>query len=187
MDLLKKQHDVTQWVNDYSDALFGYAVQRLHDRHSAHDLVQETFLAAWRNVEAYNGKASVKTWLFTILKNKLVDHYRKAAVRQSAMLETDSDLFFDEAGHWKDGFCPQDWSSSAEGRMNTKEFYTVFNGCKSKLKEVYSTVFTMKYLDELDSNEICKVLGITTSNYWVIIHRAKTQLRACLETNWFTR
>lgn len=187
MNLVKKQYDVTQWVNDYSDALFGYAVQRVRDREGASDLVQETFLAAWRNVDAYNGEASVKTWLFTILKNKIIDHYRKAANRQTAIIKSDNDPFFDEADHWKDGLCPQDWGASPESRMNTKEFYTVFDGCKAKLKEIYSAVFSMKYLDDLQSEEICKVLNITASNYWVIIHRAKTQLRACLETNWFKR
>jgi RNA polymerase sigma-70 factor (ECF subfamily) len=172
MDLVKKQHDVTQWVNDYSDALFGYAVQRVGDRQGAADLVQETFLAAWRNVDGYNGEASVKTWLFTILKNKIIDHYRKAATRQAKFVKNDSNPFFDEADHWKDGLCPQDWGDHPETRMNTKEFYAAFDNCKGKLKEIYSAVFTMKYLEDLQSEEICKVLNITTSNYWVIIHRA---------------
>ncbi len=187
MDLVKKQYNVTQWVADYSDGLFGYAVQRVKDRDNANDLVQETFLSAWRNVDAYNGEASVKTWLFTILKNKIVDHYRKTALRQTASLKSDNDPFFDDGGHWKDGLCPQDWGANPEGRMNTKEFYSAFDGCKGRLKEIYNAVFTMKYLEELESEEICKVLTLTSSNYWVIIHRAKTQLRACLETNWFTR
>ena len=187
MDLIKKQYDVSQWVADYSDELFGYAVQRMRDRESAKDLVQDTFLAAWRNVDSYNGKASVKTWLFTILKNKLIDHYRKSTNRQLEFLDREKDPFFDEAEHWQKGFCPQDWGSDPQSKMNTKEFYSVFDGCKEKLKEIYCTVFTMKYLEDLTSEEICRVLSLTQSNYWVIIHRAKTQLRACLETNWFTR
>jgi len=52
-------------------------VQRVKDTHIAKDLVQETFLAAWRNIDKYNGEASVKTWLFTILKNKIIDQYQK--------------------------------------------------------------------------------------------------------------
>ncbi|WP_408132213.1 sigma factor-like helix-turn-helix DNA-binding protein [Klebsiella pneumoniae] len=56
-----------------------------------------------------------------------------------------------------------------------------------KLKEIQHAVFSMKYLDDIDSDEICKQLNITASNYWVLIHRAKTQLRSCLEKNWFTK
>lgn len=185
MQLIKEQHNVTQWVADFSDPLYGYAVQRLKDNHTAQDLVQETFLAAWRNVEQYNGEASVKTWLFTILKNKIIDHYRKIANRKTDSLEGDG-RFFDEEDHWRDGFCPKDWSNHAESRIETKEFFAVFDGCKGKLKEVQSTVFTMKYLDGLNSDEICSALGISSANYWVLIHRAKVQLRACLEINWFT-
>ncbi len=186
MDLVKKQHDVTRWVAEFSDALFGYCLQRVKDREQAADLVQETFLSAWRSVDDYNGEASVKTWLFTILKNKIIDHYRRSAKRQTETLSNSSDPFFDEGDHWRDGVCPQDWGNNAESRMETKEFYVVFDGCKQKLKEVQSAVFTMKYLDGLESEEICKVLSLTSSNYWVLIHRAKTQLRACLEMNWFS-
>ena len=186
MDLAKKQHNVTEWVADFSDGLYAYAAQRVKDNHTAQDLVQETFLAAWRNVDGYTGEASVKTWLFTILKNKIIDQYRKASKRKTDSLDGDSP-FFDEGDHWRDGFCPQDWGTNAASRMETKEFHAVFDGCKGKLKEVYSAVFTMKYLDGLESKEICKVLGLKSSNYWVLIHRAKVQLRACLEMNWFTR
>lgn len=78
-------------------------MQRVKDTHIAKDLVQETFLAAWRNVDKYNGEASVKTWLFTILKNKIIDQYRKSTTRLTDELnsdEADQDVFFDTAGHW---------------------------------------------------------------------------------------
>ncbi|MEO7530302.1 MAG: sigma factor-like helix-turn-helix DNA-binding protein, partial [Sediminibacterium sp.] len=60
----------------------------------------------------------------------------------------------------------------------------VLDGCKRKLQQVQQAVFSMKYMEDLDSTEICKALGITSSNYWVLIHRAKLQLRTCLEKNW---
>lgn len=186
MDLIKKQHNVTEWVNDYSDQLYNYAVKRLKDRDGANDLVQDTFLAAWRTVDQYTGEASVKTWLFTILKNKIIDHYRRNASRQTTSLNDDENMFFDEADHWREGFYPKNWKAEAEERLEAKEFYLVFNGCKSKLKDVHANVFTMKYLDGLKSEEICRVLGLTSSHYWVLIHRAKVQLRSCLEMNWFT-
>lgn len=187
MELIKQQHNVSAWVAEYSDALYRYAAQRLKDKDDAADMVQETFLSAWRSVAQYNGEASVKTWLFTILKNKLIDHYRKAASRQTESLSANDDApFFDEADHWRAGYYPKAWSAGPEAKMETKEFFVVFNGCKGKLKELHDAVFTMKYVDGLKSEEICKVLNLSSSNYWVLIHRAKVQLRACLEMNWFT-
>jgi DNA-directed RNA polymerase specialized sigma24 family protein len=71
--------------------------------------------------------------------------------------------------------------------VETKEFYQAFHGCSKKLKELQSTVFVMKYVDGLESEEICRELSLSSSNYWVLIHRAKVQLRACLEKNWMQK
>ena len=68
--------------------------------------------------------------------------------------------------------------------VETKEFYKILDYCKKKLQEMQHNVFVMKYMEDLDAEEICKVLNISSSNYWVIIHRAKLQLRKCIEQNW---
>lgn len=190
MSLEQQQKDAAKWVNDYSDMLYGFAVQRVNDTNSARDIVQDTFLAAWRNVDNYTGQASVKTWLFTILKNKIIDHYRKTSSRSARELSGDAEeqeLFFDSEDHWATNAYPKDWGINYDNRVETKEFYSILQKCKSKLKDIQASVFSMKYLDGLESEEICKVLNITSSNYWVLVHRAKVQLRACLETNWFVR
>lgn len=189
MDLNKKQHNATQWVNDYSDVLYAYVVQRVKNSESAKDLVQETFLAAWRNVDNYNGEASVKTWLFTIIKNKIIDHYRKSSRQITEELPEGNeplDAYFDEAEHWKESEYPKDWNIASK-KVESKEFYDVLGRCKTKLQDVQNAVFSMKYIDGLESEEICKALTLSSSNYWVLMHRAKVQLRACLEKNWFVR
>jgi RNA polymerase sigma-70 factor (TIGR02943 family) len=181
------QVTVTEWVNNYSDMLYGFAMQRIRDSNLAKDLVQDTFLAAWKNVEKYNGEASVKTWLFTILKNKIIDHYRKSSTRLTDELmqkEGDQDIYFDEADHWAKGSYPGNLGVDENSLVEKKEFYSIFTKCKNKLKQVQSAVFTMKYIDGLESEEICKALELSSSNYWVLIHRAKVQLRSCLEANW---
>lgn len=186
MDLHHNKVKATEWVNDYSDILYGYTLQRVKDTHLAKDLVQETFLAAWRNVAQYNGEASVKTWLFTILKNKIIDHYRKASTRLTDELSDDRNdaIFFEADGHWAESAYATDWQTGNSKSVETKEFYSILHQCKKKLKEIQEAVFNMKYLDNMESDEICKELNITPSNYWVLIHRAKVQLRSCLETNW---
>ena len=188
MVLKKNDRDVTQWVNDYSDALYGFALQRIKDKDTAKDLLQETFLAAWRNVDNYNAEASVKTWLISILKNKIIDHYRKSSKRvKDELLEMNSseNIFFDSEDHWAKGYYPKDWNVDYNTPLESKEFYKILKACKSKLKTIQDQVFTMKYMDDVESEEICKVLKLSASNYWVLIHRAKVQLRACLEVNWF--
>ena len=70
--------------------------------------------------------------------------------------------------------------------VRSAEFMHVLNECKNRLNEVQNAVFTMKYIDGEDSEMICKELNISSSNYWVLVHRAKLKLRECLEKNWMT-
>jgi RNA polymerase sigma-70 factor (TIGR02943 family) len=178
-----------QWVNEYADPLYRYACMRLTDNEACKDLVQETFLSAWRNLDAYKGEASSKNWLFIILKNKITDHFRKAATQSVSVLlqEYDDETFFDSTGHWRQGMYPREWTVDFADPMESKQFYQVFNSCGKKLREVQNAVFIMKYVDGLDSDEICKALNLSADNYWVLMHRAKVQLRACLQKNWIDK
>ena len=174
-----------EWIHNYADVLYAYAKPRVNDAQVAEDLVQETFLSAWKAKDGFKGEASEKSWLFTILKNKIIDHYRKKSKEIVATgSQTDAtDAFFDEQDHWTTSNAPLTWTMPSDG-IQQKEFYTVFEKCRKKLQQLQQNVFVMKYMDDLDSDEICKELGITPSNYWVLIHRAKLGLRACLEKNW---
>jgi RNA polymerase sigma-70 factor (ECF subfamily) len=175
-----------KWVDLYADALYSYTLPRVNDAALAEDLVQETFLSAWKAREGFKGEASEKSWLFTILKNKIIDHYRKKAkdIVQPLADKDPSDRFFDEAEHWTQEDKPGDWGMDYSAALDNKDFYRVLESCKKKLQQVQQSVFVMKYMEDLDAAEICKALGITASNYWVLIHRAKLQLRTCLEKNW---
>ena len=182
-----KEQLFRKWVNDYSDLLYRYCVKHLPDENLGRDLVQETFLSAWRNMDTFKGEASVKNWLFVILRSKVIDHFRKSNANKDAQLiylDHNDSVFFDEEDHWQKGFYPRQWSVDFSNTAETKEFYHVFESCGKKLKQIQNSVFIMKYVDGLKSEEICKLLNITPSNYWVLIHRAKVQLRACIEKNW---
>ncbi len=178
----------SEWVDKYADALFSYSVARVSDRETARDLVQETFLSALQNVDTFRGDSSEKTWLFAILKNKIVDHFRRAtADPRHAPLEDDShelNRFFDDEGEWKESEGPSDWSVNPHRTYRAKEFQGVLERCLATLKAQWRAIFTLKYLEDLDSEEICKELAISPSNYWVIMHRAKLVLRRCIEKNW---
>lgn len=180
-----------EWVDNYADMLFGYTVVRVKDEGIAEDIVQDTFLSAWNAREGYKGEASEKNWLFTILRNKITDHYRKLnRANVDFGLEDDTQNLFSENGHWTGDSAKKitDWKSeNVSQRVESKEFVQVLTRCRKKLKEIQNAVFTMKYLDDLDSSQICKVLGITSSNYWVLMHRAKLNLRNCIQKNWIDK
>jgi RNA polymerase sigma-70 factor (TIGR02943 family) len=179
-----------KWLELYGNLLYQYTLPRVNDSVVAEDLVQETFLSALKGLDKYRGEASEKNWLFTILKNKIIDHYRKKATEQSVMAMPDlrvieDDWFNDEEG-WAENKRPRDWHAS-DDPVERKEIQKIINWCKDHLKTLQQDVFTLKYMEDLDSDEICKVLNISASNYWVLIHRARLQMRDCVEKSWLKK
>ncbi len=172
------------WVEKYADALYAYTLTRVNDVQQSEDIVQNTFLSAWKARDTYKGQASEKNWLYAILKNKIIDHFRKQTSRHEALESEEESIYFDSDGHWTKEAGPKEWGVDTGQPIEAKEFYLVLEKCKQKLKDIQQSVFVMKYMEELEADEICKVLGITSSNYWVLIHRAKLHLRKCLEKNW---
>lgn len=177
------------WVKTYADPLFRFAVVRVNDNDSAKDLVQETFLAALKNRETFKGEISEKNWLYMILKNKIIDHYRKKSSPLIQQIDTINDAggYFDEESHWIQSKGPKEWSIDYNSNLDSDEFLGILQKCMERLSELMRIVFSMKYLDEIKSEDICKELKITSSNYWVIIHRSKLQLRSCIEEKWFIK
>ena len=105
-----KELTFKQWVNEHSDVLYNYCLRHNFDEHSAKDFVQETFLSAWRSMESFAAKSSVRTWLFVVLKNKIADHFRKASSQlniESLERDHSDHYYFDEYEHWKEGCIPK--------------------------------------------------------------------------------
>ena len=176
------------WVKNYADYLYSYACTRLDDNEIARDLVQETFLAALEGWEKFDRRSSEKTWLTAILKNKIFDVYRKKSStsnRQTISINSSaSDEFFMESGHWKEGQYPEAFGIEEPIALENKEFDDILKSCMKKLPTLWKSVFTMKHIDEESSENICAQLELTSSNFWVISHRAKVSLRDCLQRNW---
>jgi len=172
------------WIDKYGNELYNFALMRTNNVLDAEDLLQETLLSALKNVESYRGEISEKNWLYFILKNKLIDYYRKKSKSLMAelpsLIEKEYDEFFDDIGHWKKEAYPQEFSVSFESSAES-ELKNWIEKCLERLNELQRMIFSLKYIDDKDSQEICKELEITSSNYWVIIHRAKLNLRKCLE------
>jgi RNA polymerase sigma-70 factor (ECF subfamily) len=176
-----------QWVDDHGDYLFRFALSRLRDRVVAEDLVQETFLAAFKGRERFKGASSERTWLVSILKRKLVDHMRRKGREQTmsdlATSERWVEALFDERGSWKKK--RSKWGADPESAFEKAEFWSIFAACMRKLPERLANAFMLRELEQLDTQEVCKVLEISANNLWVMLHRARLGLCHCLEVNWF--
>ena len=173
-----------KWVDNYGDELYRYTLVRVKDNGFAEDIVQETFLSAWRSRETYNGISSEKNWLYAICKNKIIDHFRKQSSSSSIVVGKEEEMYFDNNEHWKTKDSPKDWNINYDKKVEGKEFYVVLENCKKKLKDIQQQVFVLKYMEDLDTTEICETLKITQTNYWVLIHRCKLHLRSCMQKNW---
>ncbi len=173
------------WVDLYGDYLFRYAQSRVNASAMAEDLVQETFLSALHSYANFDGKSSERTWFVSILKHKIIDHYRKQG-RQAKYFESPGvSEDFQENGFWKLDQAPGDWGEHPEEQLQQKEFILILRECLKALPKKIAAVFTLKEMEGLDSKSICKELDITSSNLWVMLHRARHQLRKCLDMNWF--
>ncbi|RYG31258.1 MAG: sigma-70 family RNA polymerase sigma factor [Chitinophagaceae bacterium] len=182
--------DPQHWVNRYADYLYSYAAFRIKDPDLARDLVQETFLAALERREKFEGRSSEKTWLTAILKNKVVDIYRSKSSglckdSVAASVDAAAEGFFNPYdGHWNDQHSPAEFGIESQDAVENKEFVKILEACMNRLPALWLSVFSMKHIDEETTNQICKELKISASNFWVIIHRTKVNLRSCLQKHW---
>ncbi|MBC7864398.1 MAG: sigma-70 family RNA polymerase sigma factor [Bacteroidia bacterium] len=194
--MLLEKPEPSLWIERYGDYLYNYAVYRVSKEETARDLVQDTFLGALKSLESFRGEANEKTWLTSILKRKIIDYYRKASNRLEVSSDDQKmapsyDHFFNaedenKEGHWKDETGPAEWNVNATG-LESREFVKILTACIGKLPEKWAAVFNLKLFEEQETDIICKDLKLSTSNYWVIMHRARLQLRECLEKNWFAK
>lgn len=187
--------DPTTWVDQYGDSLFRYALSWVRDSQIAEDLVQETFLAALGSQANFGGESTERTWLFGILKHKIIDHYR-AAKRQNTICKL-SDTRSDDPCRGEElesgGECvPADpaidaWRINPGICSQQKAFWDVLQQCLSKVSPRLGTAFALKEIEQLDTREICAALNVSEGNLWVMLHRARTYLRQCLEMNWLNK
>ena len=169
-----------------------FARLQVRDPDVAEDLVQETLEAALAGIGKFNSQSSLKTWVFGILKNKVIDHLRRKdrSVNFSDLIgdaeDGDAllDALFNEKGFWNVEARPADWNAPEEA-FESQQFWKIFDACLNHLPENVSRVFMMREFLGFDASEICEQLKITASNCHVILHRARTRLRVCLEDKWF--
>ncbi|MCU4442110.1 RNA polymerase factor sigma-70 [Acinetobacter pittii] len=181
------------FLQDLRQQMIKFAFLQLSSLPQAEDVVQEALTSAFQHLDSFKGRAAFKTWVFAILKNKIIDVIRQKS-RLVAMTELfkdeeselSIDALFDASGHWHKYEAPQGWQSPEE-MMEQADFWIIFEACLNHLPAKYAQVFMMREVIELSSNEICSKLELSISNFNVLMYRSRTRLRECLENKWLLK
>ena len=167
---------------------------RLHIQpdEDAEDAVQDALTAVLTaSAETLQG-VDPRRYLFGILKHKITDRLRhryrqeQHTVSHSAQDDALDDTLFDARGHWVEGMAPASWQSP-DDQMQSDQFFMVVDLCVNRLPGKTAQVFSMKNFLECEADEICATLGLSKSDYWQCMSRARKQLQLCLTQRWFGR
>ena len=199
MEAVKYQNDpeivIKSWVDAYSNKMYSWCLFKTNSKETSEDLVQDTFMAAFQAMNKYEGKSDPKTWLFSILNNKIADHFRKLyrnpTVTESGIKQSSDasffETYFEADGSWKKEQRPRVWPLEEAHLLDNKIFVKVLQSCIGKLSPDCYAAVQLKYLEEKKGEVICQELQITPANFWQMLHRARLQLRKCLEIHWFKK
>ena len=179
-----KEITVSGLVHQFGDDLFRFAFSKTKNKVVSEDLVQDTFIVAVTKINTFRGESSHKTWLISILRNKIADYYRKKSKDNISDKELDDQsMSFNAKGAWNKEHKPFVFEDSGH-LLDNADFNQVFYDCIDGLPSLWSSVIKMKYIDPKKSKEICQELNITDTNLWQIVHRSKLKLKDCLDGNW---
>ena len=178
--------DFAAQVGALRPQLLRYARAQLRNDAWSEDVVSETVLVALEKPQSFAGRSQLKTWLVGVLKHKIIDHLRRHSREVTLLTDEDQEdldgTLFAADGHWCSA--PQAWGDP-QASLGQRQFIEVLDACIELLPVAQARVFMMREWLELDTGEICKELSITSTNLWVLLHRARLRLRECLDTRWF--
>lgn len=181
-DLIHRQLETLRPV------LLRFAVLQLRDQALAEDVVQDALIAVLEHPDRFAGQSSLRTYVTGIMKHKIIDTIRASQrLRQIETRDDQSeddviDALFKADGHTH--AMPRQWGDP-DATLEQKDFFRVMETCLEKLPAKTARIFMMREWLELETDEICKELNISTSNAWVMLYRARLRLRECLDLNWF--
>ena len=172
------------------DAAFATLVGRYHTRMLrlaeafvptravAEEVVQDTWLGVVKGIHRFEGRSSVKTWLFRILVNRAKATGMREP-RNAALDDGDGlDGRFDAGGHWAEP--PEPWTS-IDSRLDASEIARRVKECLPKLPDAQRQVLILRDIEGADSAEVCDLLKISATNQRVLLHRARSHVRVMLE------
>ena len=182
----KPTTDPSLWLERHGDILYRYALQRIRNRDLAEELVQETLLAALRGHGEFGGRSSERTWLVAILRRKIIDHFRTEATADQGRANDAAQgpaCVFNNRGKWR--IAPGAWPCDQNVALESDDFWKAFDKCYGQLATPFADAFCLCEMENVETQDACKVLNISASNLWTRLHRARLLLRQCMESNWF--
>ena len=184
--ILSNDADPEIWVEAYRNSLFKYAISRLGDADLAEEKIQETFLAALQSRKRFQGLASEKTWLISILKRKIYDHFRRIGREKQFKLtfpiECSRYDVFDRRSML--ALRSPVWFADPSTVYEQKEFLKIIKHALSELPDRTAQAFILREVIELSSQEICEFMNLSLCNLYVMVHRARKRLRDYLQLKW---
>jgi RNA polymerase sigma-70 factor (ECF subfamily) len=182
------QAAAARWMREHADALWRFCKSRTGSSELSEEIVQETLLAAMRGHASFAGKSSERTWLLSIASNKIADHFRRAARRgeKTAVACPDGtcgvesiESLFDEQGRWKS--VPRSWALADARDADHEVQVRALRACVDALPPEQAEPIWLRELLGVPPEHVCKELGLTPTNLWTRLHRARHALRRCLE------
>ena len=179
-EVSKNSINPERWVAVYGQALSRYALHRLRNIDLAEDIIQETYASALNSIKYFRGASSEKTWLFSILKHKISDHFRSMKIRNRQIPEV-----FSEQTPVDISFTYQMMSTDPCQEYERKEFFEFVQNAMFQLPRPIALAFYLYELKGLPKDEICRLMDIKTGNFYVRLFRARKQIRQYLRVKWF--
>ena len=179
-------------VERYHSSLMRVALTYVRTPAIAEEVVQETWLGVLRGLDRFEGRSSLKTWIFRILENTAKTRGVREArsVPFSALARADDapavdpDRFLDAddsqwPGHWASA--PRSWDDVPDARLEAKETRAVVARAIEALPPMQARVIALRDVEGWRSEEVCEALGLSEGNQRVLLHRARSSVRAALE------
>lgn len=177
-----------------ADTLYRYAVSRVRNHHTAQDLVQETLVTACRKIGEFEGRSTLGTWLIGILRNKILDHLRRADRHPEVLVAASSeeaeddpmDTWFTGYGAWRlDPNAGLAWLDTDPRELADRaEIRAAVQDCLDHLPGGLRRVFVLREIEDYSAGEISATTGMSRGSVAVLLHRARQFLRACLQSIW---
>jgi RNA polymerase sigma-70 factor, ECF subfamily len=179
-------------VREHGASMLRVARLYVRDRQVAEEVVQDAWLGALNGIGRFEGRSSLKTWLFRILTNTAKTRalregrsvpFSALAREQGTDRAVDADRFLGPddryPGYW--GMPPARWSGAPEERLVASETLELIGAEIDKLPAAQAVVITMRDIEGLAADEVCTALGISDTNQRVLLHRARAAVRRALE------
>jgi RNA polymerase sigma-70 factor (ECF subfamily) len=165
-------------VRTHGGRLLATARRMLRNEEDARDAVQETFLSAFRGLAGFGGGAQLSTWLHRILINACLMRLRTRRRKAEEPIEALLPRFLEDGHH---AVHPPAWAETVDVLLQRREEREFVRAAIERLPASYQTVLLLRDVEELDTAETARAVGLSTAAVKVRLHRARQALRALLE------